>query len=100
MTHAFFFFSIWPMPLTDETRLSVSESVATLVGWSPLKLMVNFTNSIYFFFVTKYLTYSDVSLMMCRESGLMDVGSWSSASARSISSPVSRFRTLICFRIS
>ena len=38
--------------------------------------------------------------MMWSESGLMDGGSLSSASIRSISSPVSKFFTLICFKIS
>ncbi len=47
-----------------------------------------------------YLTYSEVSLMMCRESGLMAVGSLSSASDSATSWPVFRFFTLICLRIS
>jgi len=38
--------------------------------------------------------------MMCKERGLMEGGNLSSASTRSISSPVSRFLTLICLRIS
>ncbi len=51
-------------------------------------------------FDLSYLTYSEVSLIMCSESGLMAVGSLSSASDRAISFPVLRFLTLICLRSS
>lgn len=65
-------------------------------------------NSIYFNYsviqvnkiILVYLEYSDVNIMICKARGLVHFGNFSSATLRGTASPVSRFFTITCSKIS
>lgn len=47
-----------------------------------------------------YLEYSDVNLIICKASGFVHFGNFSSATLNGTASPVSRFFTITCSKIS
>ena len=50
--------------------------------------------------VISYLVYSDVSLIICSAIGFIHLGNFSSARLKGTVSPVSRFLTVTCSKIS